>query len=176
MSIFRRLFQEKPGISAARSLYGEIVAQARQPAFYTHMAVPDTLDGRFDLITLHAILVMDRLGATGETAFSQTLFDEMFTALDHNLREMGVGDLSVPKRIKVMAEAFYGRAGAYRTAMKEAGNDALAAALARNIWPQTDIAREAPAALAAYMRRVAEALAGQEIATLRTGHVRFPEV
>lgn len=118
-------------------IYNQIVAQARQPAFYRDHGVPDSLDGRFDLIMLHAILVirkLNRLGPEGEQ-MAQDLFDLIFADMDNNLREIGVGDLSVGKRVKTMAKAFYGRAEAYEKGLAAAdGGQELMAALTRNLY------------------------------------------
>src|SRR5687767_10591046 len=99
----------------AAALYAAAVAQARQPAFYVALGVPDTLEGRFELIVLHVHLLCRRLGALGESgaALAQALFDCMFRDMDRNLRELGVGDPSLPRRIKAMLEAYYGRIKAY---------------------------------------------------------------
>jgi cytochrome b pre-mRNA-processing protein 3 len=116
-------------------LYGEAVRAARTPFFYADLGVPDTLDGRFDLVGLHAFLLIRRLSAEPRgLAVSQAVFDAMFSDMDVNLREMGVGDLSVGKKVRAMWEAFHGRAHAYAEAMK-IGPEALAEALERNIWP-----------------------------------------
>lgn len=118
------------------ALYRSIVAQARQPAFYGDDGVPDTTAGRFELLILHAALVMRRLrrdGPVGQQT-AQALFDLMFKDLDRNLREMGVGDLVVPKRIRKMGEAFYGRAGAYDAGLDAEDDTVLADALARNLF------------------------------------------
>ena len=116
-------------------LYAVAVKAARQPYFYKDLSVPDTLDGRFDMVGLHAFLLIRRLSsdAAGQKV-SQALFDAMFNDMDLNLREMGVGDLSVGKKVKVMWEAFHGRANAYSEALKS-GPDVLAGALERNLWP-----------------------------------------
>ncbi|WP_374466727.1 ubiquinol-cytochrome C chaperone family protein, partial [Ferrovibrio sp.] len=92
------------------ALYRAIVAQSRQAGFYREHGVPDSLDGRFDMIVLHSFLVMRRLRRIGAAAepLSQQLFDLMFADMDSNLREIGVGDLSVGKKVKAMAQAFYG--------------------------------------------------------------------
>ena len=120
MNIFTnlRLLRKRPN---ATPLYTEIVRQARQPDFYNKLGVPDTYNGRFDLIALHAFIIMRRLksiGKNGET-LSQALFDCMFIDIDKNLREMGVGDLSVGKKIKNLAAAYYGRVKAYEGALLE---------------------------------------------------------
>lgn len=174
---WKRLFKPSARLIAARELYSAIVAQARQEPFYAVLKVPDTLDGRFDLITLHAVLVMDRLAAEGEPQprdFGQLLFDEMFTQLDLNLREMGVGDLSVPKRVKRMAEVFYGRAGAYRAALRTGDEQALATALERNLYPE-GAPEGSGRALAAYATSTVKALAAQPAGALMAGRISFPE-
>ena len=116
-------------------LYGEAVRVARLPWFYAKLGVPDTLDGRFDMVGLHAYLLIRRLSTEPDgKALSQAVFDAMFSDMDINLREMGVSDLAVGKRVKTMWEAFHGRAHAYAEAMKT-GPEVLADALARNLWP-----------------------------------------
>ena len=100
---------------SARLLYAAVVARAREPVFYTRFRVPDSLDGRFDMIALHAFLVLRRLkeeGADG-AALGQALFDVIFSDMDRSLREMGAGDLGVGRRVKRMARGFYGRIAAY---------------------------------------------------------------
>ncbi|MCC7273823.1 MAG: ubiquinol-cytochrome C chaperone family protein [Alphaproteobacteria bacterium] len=171
-----RLFTRKDRHArAAADLYLAVVGQARAPAFYARLAVPDTLDGRFELIALHAFLVLHRLAdAPGRTReLGQALFDLLFADMDRNLREMGAGDLGVGKRVQRMAEAFYGRIAAYREGL--AGDDAaLRAAVRRNLYG-TVIDRPAPAAaMAAYMRAATTLLAAQDLAALESGRVRFP--
>ena len=155
-------------------LYGTIVAQARLPAFYRDYAVPDTVNGRFDLIVLHLALLLDRLAEDEALhGLGQGVFDRFCGDMDDNLREMGVGDLAVPKEMRRMGEAFYGRAQAYRTALAGASDDALAATLTRNIYGGST---SAPAArLAAYMREAVRALKAQESVNLAGGRLHFPE-
>jgi cytochrome b pre-mRNA-processing protein 3 len=120
---------------AGYELYGCAVRAARTPWFYAELGVPDTLDGRFDMVGLHAYLLIRRLSADpAGQKLSQAVFDAMFSDMDINLREMGVSDLSVGKRVKTMWEAFHGRAHAYAEAMKT-GPETLAEALSRNLWP-----------------------------------------
>src|ERR1700760_3985570 len=96
------------------AIYGMIVTQAREPLFYRDLAVPDTVNGRFDLLILHLGRVLAQLrAAEGAAAMSQALFDHFCNDMDDNLREMGVGDLTVPKRMQAFGEAFYGRTAAY---------------------------------------------------------------
>ncbi len=147
-------FRRRPYELAGFRLYGAAVAAARAPGFYRDLAVPDTLDGRFDLVGLHVFLVIRRLRALPSPGaeMAQAVFDAMFGDMDVNLREMGVGDLSVGKRVRAMWEAFHGRARAYETALDAGDEGALAASLARNVWrgsaPPGAAARLARAVLA----------------------------
>ena len=168
--ILKRLFQRSA--KAERSCYEAIVAAARHPTFYADWGVPDTLDGRFDMIALHTFLVLDRLKGE-EPAFRQALVDEFFADMDRSLREMGVGDLSVGKKVRKMAEAFYGRLAAYDQAL--AGEAAaLEGALARNIFPDQP---ESPGArlLAAHVMAERANLAGQNASGIAAGRVSFKE-
>jgi cytochrome b pre-mRNA-processing protein 3 len=108
------LFRRNRHRDAALRLYHAIVAQARAPVFFAGFGVPDTFDGRFELIALHGYLVLNRLKAEGPrmAELAQELFDVMFADFDRGLREMGVGDLGVGRQVKTMAQAFYGRIGA----------------------------------------------------------------
>lgn len=127
------LFRRSTNTLVVDRLYRAIVAAARRPALYADLAVPDTFEGRFECLTLHAALVLRRLKdapAPGPD-MAQDLTDSVFVHLDRMLREMGVGDTSVPKRMKVMAEAFGGRCAAYEDAFR---SDTLARALARNVY------------------------------------------
>jgi cytochrome b pre-mRNA-processing protein 3 len=172
----RHLLGRPPAERAAERLYASAVEQARAPAFYLHCGVPDTVDGRFEMIALHVFLVLRRLrqGGAGASSTAQALFDAMFVDMDRNLREMGVGDLGVGRRVKAMAKAFYGRVAAYDRGLdQEAGAGALDEALLRNLWRGVAPAPEALAALAGYMRREAQSLAAQTLAGLIEGRVAF---
>lgn len=165
----------------AHGLYIAIVEQARRPEFYVERAVPDTLDGRFDLIVLHAFLVLHRLKSAGgkdAKAVSQAVFDLMFADMDQNLREMGIGDMGIGKRVKQMTWAFYGRVTAYEEGLADAVGDTLAAALARNLYGSLAAPPEGEvlAAMAAYLRRQVAALAAQDDAALLDGRVGFGDV
>jgi cytochrome b pre-mRNA-processing protein 3 len=166
-------------------LYGAIVAQARSPVFYTHYGVSDSVQGRFELIVLHLMLVLRRLAA-GEVAVSecgpslgpgsavgQRLFDAFCRDLDDNLREMGVGDLAVPRRMRQFGEAFYGRQAAYGAALSAADPRELEKALARNILGEQDGGEKA-VPLARYTRAVAAQLDGQPEDALIAGRAVFP--
>jgi cytochrome b pre-mRNA-processing protein 3 len=134
----------------ARALFRAIVARARTPMFHTRFGVPDTLDGRFDLLTLHAFLVMDGLrtkGAEGET-LSRALATVIFAGFEEALRDLGVGDIGLGRRIKAMADAFYGRLEAYGAAADEIR---MAEALTRNLYRGAPERGREAAALAHYM-------------------------
>lgn len=131
-SLIRRGRFERQGFA----LYGAAVRAARDPYHFTALAVPDTLDGRFDLVGLYAFLIIRRLQRIRPRgkAVAQAVFDAMFADMDGNLREMGVGDLSVGKKVRAMWEAFHGRALAYEAAAAADDTGALAQALTRNVW------------------------------------------
>lgn len=168
--ILKRLFNRSP--AAERRCYEAIVAAARRPAFYAQWNVPDTLDGRFDMLALHTYLVLDRLKGE-ESRFRQDLVDEFFSDMDRSLRELGVGDVSVGKKVRKMAEVFYGRVTAYDAAL--AGEDgALAAALARNVFPDDPDASGA-APLAAYVKEQRGHLAAQDAGAIAGGQISFKE-
>ncbi|MBL8667004.1 MAG: ubiquinol-cytochrome C chaperone family protein [Rhodospirillales bacterium] len=168
-------FRRKPHAAAAEDLYRAIVVQARQPAFYTACGVADTPDGRWDLISAHAALVLRRLRRQPQETrdLGQALFDLMFADMDQNLREMGVGDLAVGKRIKAMAKGFYGRLAAYDGALSSGDETALEAALRRNLYRKTDPRPAQVAMVAAYLRREAERLDAARLAELRAGRISF---
>ncbi len=177
---FASLFRRHKHVEAAHSLYGAAVTRAREPAFYRHFGVPDTLDGRFEMICLHVFLILRRLkeseGGNGDNALSQAVFDLMFADMDQNLRELGVGDLSVGRRVKTMAQAFYGRVAAYERGLSVAEDDVLSEAVARNVYESA--APGAPA-LARYLRDSTAAMALVPAEALLRGEVRFgtlPEV
>lgn len=169
--LFRR--PARPGTISA--LYGAIVAQARLPGFYRDYAVPDTVEGRFELIVLHLALVLERFADDQVLrALGQGVFDRFCQDMDHNLREMGVGDLTVPKQMRRMGDVFYGRAQAYREALAAADDKALAEILTRNIY---DGAQGQQAhRLAAYMREAVGHLKALDQAALAAGILRFPEL
>lgn len=157
----------------AEALYHQIVQQARRPEFYLAGGVPDTVAGRFDLIVLHAFLAMRWLKATGEpgAGIAQALFDMMFADMDRNLREMGVGDLGVGRRVKAMAKGFYGRVHAYEVALADPAPDALVEALGRNLYAGESVDAAHVAVMANYLRR--EAKAGEGRTDVLEGRVQF---
>ena len=171
---FFGLFRSRRHERAGYALYTAAVQAARDPVFYTRFGVPDTLDGRFDMIGLHVSLMMDRLRREPSPGpeLAQAVFDAMFSDMDVHLREMGVGDMSVGKRVKRMWEAFHGRALAYEGALAAGDRPALEAALARNIWP--DGAPDGAAArLAAHAMALDSTLAAQRFGSFAEGRAEF---
>jgi cytochrome b pre-mRNA-processing protein 3 len=178
--VISRLFRTSSATKAARRLYAGIQLQARSPEFHMHLGVPDTLDGRFELLALHMFLVLRRLKGEGGKAseiapneIAQCLFDVLFDDMDRSLREMGVSDLGVGKRVKAMAQALYGRIAAYDTGLAQAGNDMLEAALRRNLYGTSSAEPSHLSSLADYLRRQTKALDAQPFARLATGIVEF---
>ncbi|MGA2952638.1 MAG: ubiquinol-cytochrome C chaperone family protein [Caulobacteraceae bacterium] len=145
--------------SAGRTLCDSAVRQARAEALYAVMGAPDTIEGRFEVLTLHVILLIEALRTGGETAAAtrQALFDAYLSDLDGALREMGVGDLSVGKRMRELGKAFYGRAAAYRKALESLPDRTdLERLIGRTIL--ADSPGPSPDALADYVVRCHQAL------------------
>ncbi len=165
----------KPRIASRgtiEAIYGMIVTQAREPLFYRDLGVPDTVNGRFDLLVLHLWMVLRRLKPIeGGAGLSQALFDRFCDDMDANLREMGVGDLTVPKRMQAFGEAFYGRVAAYDLAVTD-GREPLAQALCKNILGGEGI--EKARQLAFYAEAAIATLAGLDDMKLQSGSWRFP--
>jgi cytochrome b pre-mRNA-processing protein 3 len=159
---------------AAELAYSRVVEQARRPGFFIDCGVPDTLDGRFELISLHAFLYLHRLKREEQraAALGQRFFDAMFADFDRSLREMGTGDLSVGREIKRMAEAFYGRVAAYEQGL--AGDDAvLQPALRRNLFGTAPPTQPRLQAMACYARREAARLNREDAVKLLAGQISF---
>jgi cytochrome b pre-mRNA-processing protein 3 len=159
-------------------ILGEIVAAARRPALYEALGAPDRFDGRFELLALHAGLVLRRLVALGGLADSiaQDLVDGVFTHFDDTLREMGLTDIAVSKRLKAMGSAFYGRNAVYAAALDAGSSAELADALKRNVYGDSGPNAVAKSVqLAVYVRLLDAALAETPIEAFTTGRFRFPE-
>jgi cytochrome b pre-mRNA-processing protein 3 len=175
--MFRR-FRYRPdgdgGIASA--LYGAIVAQARTPALYSVLSVPDTVDGRFEMLALHLFLVLGRLeqGDKGQQEAGQRVFDLFCADMDRSLRELGVGDLSVPKRVRRMAAGYYGRAAAYRAAIQADDRTGLAEGLARNVFAGVERPPQARG-LADYCLAAQDRLAQSALPDILAGEVAFPD-
>jgi len=171
------LFRRNRYRPLAHAAYTSIVEQARALAFFTRLEVPDTLDGRFEMIALHMFLVLNRLKAEHAAAegFAQALFDAMFADLDRGLREMGATDMGVGKRVKEMATGFYGRIAAYEKGL--AGDDrVLSEALKRNLYGTVQPSAPAVAGMVRYVRGQAENLAHQPIEAFVRDDVKFEPI
>lgn len=168
---FSRLFGRKAA-DPSEALYAAIVAAARQEKFYRDWAVADTLEGRFEVLVVHMFLVLDRLKAFGKTSenLRQALTDRFFADMDAVLREVGVGDLTVGKKVRKMAEAYFGRVSAYQKGLA-ADDGALTDAVARNIYAEADAAQASR--LAGWMRGAQAQLLTQDYEALAQGKVRF---
>ncbi|HTJ59433.1 MAG TPA: ubiquinol-cytochrome C chaperone family protein [Devosiaceae bacterium] len=171
LSLFRKSTAAEPVYTA----YAAIVAQSRQPRFYAEWGVPDTVTGRFDMISLHLALLLRRLRNEGAGAkeFSQALFDLFFKDMDRSLRQMGAGDLAVPKKIQKMADLFYGLLANLDTALATESAAEVEGVLARNVYG--DVAGSGAALLAHYIiaesKRLADVPASEIMAgRLTMGH------
>lgn len=159
----------------AAEIYRVMSLQARQPIFYECYGVPDSVAGRFEMVALHGFMIWDRLQEAGEYAQAQALFDHMFKDMELALREMGVGDLSVPRHMKRLMTGFKGRALAYRAAQDDGTLDDV---LARNLYatleekPGADVV----AALRDYVAANIAALAEQDVALLCQGQIAFQPI
>lgn len=158
------------------ALYGMIVAQARSPEFYRDYGVPDTIDGRLDMILLHLVLVLRQItNAHGALPpAGQRLFDRFLQDMDANFREMGVGDLTVPKRMQKVGEAYYGRSKVYGSGLADDNPATLEAAVARNVFgaPEPTLGAQR---LAAYMRKAATHLEQQNADAIVAAEFEFPD-
>jgi cytochrome b pre-mRNA-processing protein 3 len=171
-----RWLKRSPRADTIQGLYGAIVAQGRKPAFYADYGIADTPEGRFDMILLHLILLVRRLRREPAPIrdLGQGVFDLFCLDMDHSFREMGIGDLAVPKHMRRVAEAFYGRAVAYDAALA-GGDEQLAAVLARNIFPQSAGRFAGARRLAIYVRGAIDELDRQQAEAFAQARVSFPD-
>ncbi len=176
--MFQRLFGRERNANRAvtEALYERIVAAARQTVLYSEWAVPDTPLGRFEMLSLAMLLFQHRLRGEGGTAgeIAQVLIDEFFTDVEHSLRELGISDPGVPKRMKRLARMFYGRTAAYTDALDRGDVGAMALALARNVRPDAGAWPEATR-LANYAFAAQRTLAAQPVEAICTGTLAYPE-
>jgi len=167
-----RLFRRDPRRVVIAQLYARVATASRHPDLYLKLGVPDTIEGRFESLSLHVMLVLRALRGRPSPAddVAADLADALFRDLDASLREMGTGDTVVPKRMKKLAEAFYGRAQAYDGPLDAGDGAALAATLGRNVCGS-----EAPAAaLARYALAADRALKAQGLDALLQEGPHFP--
>jgi len=175
--MLERLFGKSPVQCSADALYFTAVEQARQSDFFTDMGVPDTVDGRFDMIALHVFLILRRLKQGDEISqtMAQALFDTMFTDMDRGLREMGAGDLGVGRRVKVMAKAFYGRVAAYDQGLLSQDSK-LNDAVLRNVFRNVEDERAHAVLIASYIRKQVQTLEQHTLKVLLEGNVQFSSI
>jgi cytochrome b pre-mRNA-processing protein 3 len=147
----------------AKELYGSVVTAARQPVFYERQRVPDTPEGRFELISLHLFLALESLGQqNGSGDLKRRIIETFVSDMDDCMREMGVGDLSVPKKVRRAAAAFYERASRYREGVAHGSSPTLEESLARYVFSGSPPSEAAVAELARYVRQAASALSDRE--------------
>lgn len=163
----------------ATDLYGNVVTQARNPVFYAEMGIPDTLEGRYEMVAMHLALVLERLRTEGEAgiALSRETIETFIADMDGSMRELGVGDLTVPKKVKSAAAGLYARADAFRQGLlKDAGSPgggALDAAIARYTFG-AEAGDDRAAGFAAYYRAASAALARLDTADVLAGRLPIP--
>lgn len=174
--IFSLLRRKKANAAIVARQYQAITDAARQPGFYLAMNVPDTVMGRFEMVSAHMVLYFRRLRGAGEAAekISQEVVEAFFEDIDHSIRELGVGDAAVPKRMKKIGRMFYGRANSYEAALDAGDTAALEAALRRNIHPEAGEGAPDMSALASHMMAAAAALAAASQGDIDSGGVTFP--
>lgn len=174
--MFERWFARRPPDDRSEEVYARIVAQARRPEFYAG-GVPDSLDGRFEMLALHLFLVLHRLIRERDdpacAALGQALADRVAADLDANLREMGAGDLGVGRRVKRMAGALYGRIAAYEAGI-DGGEADLRGAIRRNLFGTVAPSDDQVAAMARYVLKAQALLARCPAAALARGVIDFP--
>ncbi len=169
-----RLFWRRRDDASARRLHAAVVAHSRRPEFFLELGVADTVQGRFEVICLHAVLLLRRLRVEGGgDELGQQLFDVMFADIDGSLRELGVGDLGVGPRVKRMARHFYGRIEAYGAGLDAGESATLEAALGRNLYAGVPVPPDRLKCIAGYMRQAEAELAAQPFARLAEGEVAF---
>jgi cytochrome b pre-mRNA-processing protein 3 len=172
----RRLFRPGPARQSGEALYEAAIRQARQPDFYSALGVPDSVEGRFELYSLHVVLLLHRLKGQGDEAAetAQALFDAYLSALDDTLREMGVGDLAVAKKMRRLGEAFYGRAKAYDDLLAKADRAGLKALIERTVL--ADAPGGEGAKMVDYVLASAAGLAGQPLEAVLEARPTWPAI
>jgi len=172
--MLKGLFAPNPAKTAGRQLFASAAGKARDPAFYLDAAVPDTHEGRFELYNLHVALVLRRLKGEGAARVRQALFDAYVRSLDDSLRDMGVGDLSVGKKMRRLGEAIYGRLKGYEEALDAADDEALRALIGRTMFDDAQAPSAGP--IANYVRRTDAALAATPLDAVLTADLPWPEL
>jgi cytochrome b pre-mRNA-processing protein 3 len=168
--ILNRLFKVRE--KREKRLYGAIVAAARHVRFYEDMGVADTIDGRFEMVVLHLFLVLNRLKGEGVKDLRQRLTDEFFADMDRSLRELGVSDVTVGKKVRRIAESYFGRVTAYDKSLS-APPGILEDAIRRNIYPD-GASEESTRAMADYFESAVKQLGKIPVEQILRGELRFP--
>jgi cytochrome b pre-mRNA-processing protein 3 len=168
--ILKRLFKGRE--KREKRLYGAIVAAARHPQFYEHMGVADTIDGRFEMVVLHLFLVLNRLKGEGVEDLRQRLTDEFFADMDRSLRELGVSDVAVGKKVRKIAESYFGRVTAYDRALSASPKN-LEETITRNIYPD-GASGDSIKAMTEYFSAAAKLLAVVPLEQILQSELRFP--
>ncbi len=173
-----KIFRSRPDRDAGFLIYGSIVAQSRQSSFFRDLGVEDSFEGRFEMLVLHVYLVLNRLKREGQAGddVGQALFDTFFADLDTSMRELGVGDLSIAKKVKALASAFYGRVGTYDEAVRSNDRDGLSDALVRNVFGNDEASAGSADVLAGYVFDSLETLSNVEFGELMQGELEFASV
>ena len=167
--------QRRGNADVVHALFEQIARQAREPALYTSLGVADTVMGRFEMLALHVHLFQYRArnGSPALQVMAQDVVDALFRELDDSLRQIGIGDVAMPKRMKRLAQMVYGRWEAYGAALDEGDRKRLGEALARNVYVEGGVAARAPE-LADYAIAARDALATQVDDTFLSGRISFP--
>ncbi len=177
--MFSKIFKPRASVQAGKALYAMAVSQSRLPTFYRDLGVTDDMGGRFELLALHVMLILERLKGQGEAASEtgQALFDTFIRALDDVLREQGVGDLAVARQMKKLGEHVYGRIQAYEAAFSaDDGGQTVSETLERVVYAEQAPDADCLARLTAYIHDSRKALAQQSLETLLAGQVAWPSI
>lgn len=173
--MFKALFEQNSSKRHAHALYGVVVAKSRDAAFFEKYAIPDTFDGRFEMLVIHLFILHARLKDEELPArkISQLVFDNFISDMDSALREAGVGDQTLPKRLAKMTQVFYGRTGAFEVALEARKPlKELSIVVARNLFPEGDTKGKSPA-IAAYMLEQVRKMADMSVEEITHGHAIY---
>jgi cytochrome b pre-mRNA-processing protein 3 len=177
MLFWQNIFKKNQSADIASRCYGELLEQARNPVFFTSMGVPDSLDGRFEILCLHAFLIFHKLRNFGEPGrqLAQEIYDQMFASFDADLRELGAADIGVGRRIKAMTEGLNGRIQGYENGLAM-GGDALKDAIRRNVFATVQSGEADVARLADYLERAVGDMANKGFDDILNGPLVFPSL
>ncbi len=175
--MFKWLDARRQRQAVASKLYNDLVAHARSPDFYLSFGVPDSMLGRFEMICLHSFLLFRRLGKTDTAGkeLAQAVHDLMFADIDRTLREQGIGDMGIGKRVKKLARNLYGRIDAYDSGLA-GGPEELAAALKRNLYASASASDGEIAKMIAYIDTAIDTLDAQPVPDIMSGRADYPDV